>query len=124
MSERELLPCPFCGGDSIECHPNDIARYGHNMAGATTADLHYSHCNGCGAEGPGAHSYQEAVDLHNRRAPSRQSILEEAIQAVVMSARKYHGDDFISTSMDAGATHQLKVSLEAIRSLAQSENAG
>lgn len=70
MTEGERAPCPFCGSDSIECHPNNIAFAGCNMAGASNADLHYTHCNGCGAEGPGAHSYTEAIELHNRRAPS------------------------------------------------------
>lgn len=62
-----IAPCPYCGSDSVECHPNDIARDGHSMAGASSADLHYTHCNGCGAEGPGANSYYEAIELHNRR---------------------------------------------------------
>jgi len=62
-----IAPCPYCGSDSIECHPNDIAQDGHSMAGASSADLHYTHCNGCGAEGPGANSYYEAIELHNRR---------------------------------------------------------
>jgi hypothetical protein len=67
MNLEVIAPCPYCGSDSIACHPNDIARDGHSMAGASSADLHYTHCNGCGAEGPGANSYYEAIELHNRR---------------------------------------------------------
>lgn len=66
----KVKTCPFCGNDSIECHPNEIAFAGCNMAGASSADLHYTHCNGCGAEGPDANSYAEAIELHNRRPVS------------------------------------------------------
>ena len=68
MSERELEPCPFCGGTAeigyvqgetarVECRGDDCL-----MAEVFTDRL------------PRA----EAIAAWNRRSPSRQSILEEA----------------------------------------------
>lgn len=66
----ELKPCPFCGSDSIEMHPNDITPGGASMATPGTAQ--YAHCNGCGAEGPQSDvSEREAVDAWNRRVSTQ-----------------------------------------------------
>lgn len=70
LKRLELKPCPFCGSDSVELHPNDIAPGGASMATPGTAQ--YAHCNGCGAEGPQSDvSEREAVDAWNRRVSTQ-----------------------------------------------------
>jgi Lar family restriction alleviation protein len=65
MSERELLPCPFCDG-----RPRLVA--------PVWDLLPYCECLRCGVKTTMATTNAEAIAAWNRRSPSRQSILEEA----------------------------------------------
>ena len=55
MSDRELLPCPFCGSFLLEVVSN-----GH--------DSEFVECQDCGASGPADVDYSAASEAWNRRA--------------------------------------------------------
>jgi len=68
--ERELPlaldVCPFCGDGGASIHPTSLALYGNEM-GIEGQDVFYAHCDSCGAEGPQAFYYQEAINNWNNR---------------------------------------------------------
>lgn len=76
MSERELLPCPFCGFD-------DIRETHHGGASYTVW------CGHCWANSPHDTTPREAREAWNRRSPSRQSLLEEAAKVADRMAEKW-----------------------------------
>ena len=65
MSERELLPCPFCNGVP-EIHTQMVSRY------------QFVSCSRCNCDGPLKERTSAAISAWNRRSPSRPLILEEA----------------------------------------------
>lgn len=58
MTTDELKACPFCGGENTR-------QYWQPVCGLRTF---WRTCMDCGAEGPGAHSSEDADELWNRRA--------------------------------------------------------
>lgn len=58
-------------------------------------------------------------EIRALQSPSidRERVLEEAAQAAGLAAWKHVGDDGYSQGMDAGARHQVKACVEAIRAL-------
>lgn len=77
MSRAVAVACPFCGGNQIAVHPYDIAPTGASLP--VPGDVHYAHCDGCGAEGPQAETVAGALDLWNRRASGHDAQLRKAL---------------------------------------------
>src|ERR1700761_6568542 len=84
----KLSPCPFCGADDIAMHPNDIAASGSQMATQDGAQVQYAHCDGCGAEGPQAFTYEEAVAGWNQRSPATDA-LKNAVRPLLDAWKGY-----------------------------------
>ena len=64
MSEPTLIPCPFCGGEGVQCNTWNLGDVG--------VTLHAISCfvsrGGCGARSRWCHTTTEAVEAWNRRA--------------------------------------------------------
>jgi Lar family restriction alleviation protein len=120
MSERELLPCPFCGGNDVAISVDE--NQGNKWGSAV--------CFSCSAVGPevrtGYETYPEAswraeaAAEWNRRSPSRQSILEEAAK-VAERGCLVPPDGGSPTEAEREMCEAIAA---AIRSLSQPENAG
>jgi Lar family restriction alleviation protein len=78
MSERELLPCPFCNGVPA-IHAQMVSRY------------QFVSCSRCNCDGPLKERTSAAIAAWNRRSPSRQSILEEAAKVADVEAKAWSG---------------------------------
>lgn len=68
MSERELKPCPFCGGTDIRIDRHAGAGNGIYRRGE---DVYSMCCYQCGATFPNRYKRELLVDAWNRRAATR-----------------------------------------------------
>ncbi|HDR9087326.1 TPA: Lar family restriction alleviation protein [Burkholderia vietnamiensis] len=81
MTERELKPCPFCGGDGHVAYRGD----------------HFVTCRECKAFGPDAESDETAIALWNRRTtPDREAIIEECAKVCDEITRHHYPPQKIS----------------------------
>ena len=83
MSERELLPCPFCG--SVDCRP----RY-DDVAEEAFQPGHYVLCRGCGASGANVETEAEAIAAWNRRAQPARDVAQ-LVERMLDAAGREHG---------------------------------
>ena len=65
MSDMELKPCPFCGGEAVI---NEIPPHKHTFVNMPDCEgFTYIECTGCGCT-IGADTTQQAIEAWNRRA--------------------------------------------------------
>lgn len=65
--EREIKPCPFCGGPAVVDNLLDDNDY-------------YVHCRDCEVQQIANHSHEAAIELWNNRTHV-QSLIDEAVKA-------------------------------------------
>jgi len=70
----ELLPCPFCGAAMVELERGNYAEHPWSEADG------FCHMRGFSV-------HRSRYDWWNRRSPSRQSILEEAVKVADIYSR-------------------------------------
>lgn len=82
MSEKKLLPCPFCGGEAKILY--NRLRCGNYVSGGTFR----VHCKNCGITTEGKKDRNKSIELWNTRVP-----MQKIVERLNNNFRKVMNDE-------------------------------